>query len=94
MIARSDSLICARQHPSISAVRSVEFSRRGGGGPTRCSAEEDRQLVPLEGPVAAGGLVGHHLVVRGAEFRDAVPKCGLGGGESLPSRALIARLSE
>src|SRR5207245_11766169 len=36
--------------------------------------EEDRGLVPLEDPVAAGGLVGHQFVELGTDVRDAVLK--------------------
>src|ERR1019366_4997913 len=44
-------------------------------GDCQSGDEVDRGLAPLERPVPVRGLVGHNLVVRGAEFRHAIRKC-------------------
>ena len=47
--------------------------------------EEDRGFVPLQGPVAAGGLVGDSFVELGGEFRYAgLERCGLSGRTRAP----------
>jgi hypothetical protein len=55
--------------------------------------EEDRHLVPLEGPVATSGLVGHGFVELGGEFRYAGLE-GRGGGASRAATLAWARLRE
>ena len=45
--------------------------------------EEDRQLEPLERPVATGGLVGHNFVIRGGNLHYTVLKRLLNTGGHL-----------